>query len=162
MSIKNNRAFMRYRVCAICIQTEIVAYSYVGSESCIVWAKETSILKAVQDQQQTICYHVCAYTEFLKESMIVKDSDTNILQKWSTKNLDCLHSVKSSSSKPSSIPKWIDIPGAVINQTGFLSMGPNIVNVSKSSRKSTMVVNSAIRNEGMGELNGDTKVCLKI
>ncbi len=43
-------------------------------------AKEASIFKAVQDKQRTICHHVCACTEALEESIIVKDSDNDALQ----------------------------------------------------------------------------------
>lgn len=121
-------------------------------------AKEASILKAVRDQQRTICHQVRARTEALEEPIMVEDSNNNAVQEWSAENPDLIHSIESSGNKPLSIPKPIPTPGAATNQAGSPSMGPNNADAGGSGGENAVAVDSAIGNEGTGESNGDAKV----
>lgn len=74
-----------------------------------------SIFKAIRDQQQTICYQVCACTEALKDSIIVEDFNNDIFQEWLAKNPDLIHSVESSGNKLLSILGPISTLGVATN-----------------------------------------------
>lgn len=93
---------------------------------------------------------------------MVKDSNNNIYQEWSAKNLDLMHLVKSSNNKPLSIPRLIPTPDAAINQVGSLLIGLNNANIGKSSRENTIIMDFPIRNKGMEESNWDAKVGLEV
>ncbi len=109
-----------------------------------------------------ICHPVHACMEVLEELIMVEDFDNDVLQEWSTKNPDLIYLIESSGNKLLFFPRPIPIPGAGINQVGFLSMGPNNVNAGRSDRENVVVMDFTIRNKRIRKSNKNAKVGSKV
>lgn len=73
-----------------------------------------------------------------------------------------MYYVKYCGNKSLSILGLICPSGAVTNQAGSLSIGPNIATDGKIGGENAVAVNSAVGNKETRELNGDAKVGLEV
>lgn len=98
----------------------------------------------------------------LKKPIIVENSDNDALQEWFAKNLDLIHLVESSGNKLLSIPGPIPTSSTATNQVGFVSIGFNNANVSRSGRENTIAGDCTIGNKGTEKSYRDAKVGLEV
>ena len=147
--------------------------------------KESSIVKDVQEQQRKIWPQVCTCTEVLDKPIMIHNSDNKVAPKWVIQNPVIVHSFLT-------IFGPFSILVMARNQVSSPSVGPNHVNIGKTSGEENTVaiaegtsgggnanavkfdikneraggpkrgVNSIVRDKRVEGLNRDTKVGLDI